>query len=144
MKKIIPLGIGIFMIFTILTSCNQMNGDITLESMKKTLINAGYTINEDYAEFYELNQDSINSVGGFSFIFAGAHGNINTPVLEFKDNVSAESYAKIVNHDGNFLAIVNDTFLTIAEAHNGIPHENEKIFLENLINGALNKNYLNK
>jgi len=55
--------------------------------------------------------------------------------LEFKDKKSAEVYAKIINADGNRFAIINDKFLTVAEAHHGIAYANEKNFLENVIKG---------
>jgi len=135
MKKVIALGITIFMILTLLIACSQDVGEVTLESIKKTLTKAGYIIDENYAELYSFQEESINSIGGFSFVFSGAHGNVLTPVLEFRDNASAEFYAEYVNSSGHFLAIINDTFMTIAEAHENIPHKNEQVFLENLING---------
>jgi len=135
MKKIIIFAIVLFMIFTLFVACTKTDGEVTLENMKKTLTNAGYKINENYAELYGFYELSMNSIDGFSFVFPGAHGKTNTPVLEFQDNASAEAYAEIVKMSDDFLAIVNDRFLTIVEAHHGVPHENEKIFLENLING---------
>ena len=135
MKKRIVLGISISIILTLLVACSQDVGEITLESIKKTLTNAGYTIDENYVELYGFQENEINSIGGFSFVFSGAHGNVLTPVLEFRDNASAEFYAEYVNSSGHFLAITNDTFLTVVEAHHGVAHANEQAFFENLING---------
>ena len=133
MQKITITALCLFLI-TCTAGCNQSN-PVTLENMKKALINAGYIVNEYYYELYRPKEDSINSIGGFSFVFPGAHGNVMTPVLEFKDNASAETHAAIINSNDNFLAITNDTFLTIAHVHDGIPYENEQKFLENLLNG---------
>lgn len=134
MKKII-FGISILLIITVVFSCKQENSSVTLESMKKTLKNARYTIIENYTELYKPHEDSIHSINGFSFVFSGAHGNINIPVLEFEDNTSAKSYAKTVNSSGNFLAIKNDKFIIVIEAHGGIAHDEDKIFFDNLITG---------
>jgi len=130
-KKIIVFGI-ILIFISAFTACKKDNSTdeiINLENMKTALTNAGYTIIE--------NNDPLpkNSIGGFMFIFNGAHGNVNIPVLEFQNKTAADEYAKYINADENFAAIVNDKFLTIAEAHHGVVHANEKIFFENLING---------
>jgi len=135
MRKIITIGISLFIILTFLVACNQGSTSITLDNMKNTLKNTGYTIDENYAEFYKSQEDRIHSIRGFSFIFPGENGNVNTPVLEFQDNASAESYAELVNYTGYYLAIVNDKFLTIVRADNGVADDNEKIFFEKLING---------
>jgi hypothetical protein len=132
MKKTIAIVISLFIFITFLTACSDV---VTIENMKKTLEKSGYTINEDYAELYEPYENSIKSVGGFSFVFPGAHGNIMIPILEFQDSSAAVSYAEIVNSSGDFWAVVNGTFLIIVEAHHGIAYESQKIFFENLING---------
>lgn len=130
MKRIIMLGISLLIILTLLVACNQDTGEITLESMKKTLQKSGYTIIENYTELYEPYEALINSIGGFSFVLP-VDVNIITPVLEFQDDITAALYAESVEESGYYLAIVNGKFLTVMEA----PHENERIFLENLING---------
>jgi len=130
MNKIIIQTIALGMILLVSLSfaaCN--NKAVTLANMKNTLTGAGYTIIEDADSLPE------NTVNGFIFVFNGAHGSVNIPVLEFKDNESANAYAATVNESGDWLAIVNGRFLTAAEAHHGTPHGNEKTFLKNLING---------
>ena len=135
MKKTIIFEMILFIMLALLVACKRSDSPATLESMKKSLKNAGYTIIENYTELYEPHESSINSTGGFSFIFHGAHGAVNTPVLEFQDTESAEFYAGLVNESGYFLAIMTDRFLTILEAHDGVAHADDKIFFENLING---------
>lgn len=93
MKKTVTLGICLFLVLTFFSACK--NEKATLESMKKTLQNAGYTIVENYAELYEFHEDRIQSFNGFSFVFAGEHGNMNIPVLEFKDNISLKLTPKV-------------------------------------------------
>lgn len=134
MKKIFTLGIFLLLILTFFCACKNENA--TLKNMKKALQSAGYTIVENYSELYGFHEDKIQSVNGFSFVFSGVHENINIPVLEFQDNVSAEAYAELVKSSGyDFLAIVNGNFLIVLEAHNGVVHDDEKIFFESLING---------
>jgi len=138
MRKMFTSGIILFIII-ILTACKNevvnVSSAASLEDIKNTLTDAGYIIVENYEEFYDIDENLENSVGGFSFIFPGAHGSVYIPVFEFRDNASAEFYAELVNVGGHYLAIINDSLLTIADAHHGIPHENEKVFFENLING---------
>ena len=128
-KKVIILGTVLFIVISALLACSDDIDiePVTLEGIKNTLTDAGYTINEN--EKFSVK----NSVGSFSFTFDGSHGKINLPVIEFTDKESAEDYAKIINADGNYLAIVNERFLTMAEAHHGVAHANEKTFLEDLI-----------
>jgi len=119
MKKIIA---PLIFIICALTGCGD--GGVTLESMKNALTDEGY-------EVYELASLEIeNLTGGFIFIYDGAP----LPVLEFKDKASAGEYAEYITDDNNF-AILNGSFIAIADARYGIAYENEKAFLENLING---------
>ena len=129
MKKIIVLGLILFITISVLNACTNDGDPITLDSIKTTLKDAGYTIIEDVGHSPE------NSVKGFSFAYFGAHGSVNVPIWEFKDKSSADDYAAYINTNKNLLAIVNDNFLTIGEAHHGVAHANEKTFLENLISG---------
>ena len=136
-KKVITFGICVCIIFFLLLACSDdvvsvsddNSGSVTLESIRNTLTEAGYTIIENTKFSPE------NSVGTVIFSFDGSHSKINIPVIEFTDKESAGEYAKIINADGTHLAIVNDKFLTMAEAHNGTAHEIEKTFFENLIKG---------
>jgi hypothetical protein len=128
MKKVIILGVVLFITIAAFTACNTAE-PVTLESMQVALAGAGY---EGIEQIDSLPE---NAVGGFTFIFSGAHGNVHIPVVEFKDNASAEAYANYVNTGEGHLAIVNDKFLTTVEAHHGIAHADEKTFLENLISG---------
>ena len=128
--RTVALVLVLGLVLTVLTACNKDNGsvEVTLESMKVVLVNAGYEV-EDMASLPD------DAVGGFFFGYTGAHGSLMTPVLEFIDNNAAEEFAEIVNEDGNNLAIVNDVFLTAAHAHGGVAHSDEQKFLENLLSG---------
>jgi len=132
-KKLIAAGMALFMIAMVFTSCNNKNkngGTVTLESMKSALTQAGYEIAVD-----EIPILPENAGGGFTFVYSGAHGKINIPVYEFADEDSAKDYAAFVNTSKSWLAIVNGIFLTMAEAHEGQAHEDEKVFFENLLSG---------
>jgi hypothetical protein len=61
---------------------------------------------------------------------------MHMPVLEFKDKASADAIAKREKDAGYNYPIQNCKFITFASADKGeIKYENEKAFLENLING---------
>jgi len=100
--KIIAIVVILFITLIAFVACQEDNNaePVTLNNIKNSLTDAGYTIIENTDPLPE------NSIGGFSFVFPGAHGNTNTPVLEFQDNAAAEAYAEIVNMSDDFLAIV--------------------------------------
>jgi hypothetical protein len=128
MKKLITLGVLLIIVIATLAACSEAE-PVTLENMKTALSDAGYK------EIGNLESLPENAVNGFTFIYPGAHGDTDIPVLEFKDKASADNYAEYINTDEDHLAVVSDKFLTIAEAHHGVAHASEKTFLENLING---------
>ncbi|MCL1858107.1 MAG: hypothetical protein FWF92_02595 [Oscillospiraceae bacterium] len=132
MKKITAAGIILFIILTVFGSCKK-DEPVTLESMKNALTDAGYIIDYDNSgiirAFYE------DSTDGFIFIYPGAHGEKMIPVIEYKDEKSAENFRKLVNESGGLQeAIINGKFVTIYDS-DGHNHGNEKAFLEDLING---------
>jgi len=105
-------------------------GKVTLESMKKAASDAGYEVKAAYT-------NPEKSVGGFTVVFVDGSSDIQIPVIEFKDNASADDYAKMLNDAGYQVALVNGKFLTMASANGKgvITHPAEKVFLDNLING---------
>jgi hypothetical protein len=125
----------LFFVFTAFTAC-QNDDEVTLDNIRTALINAGYRIVAELRDTEHAPAPE-NFVSGFVFILPGEHGDIDTPVFEFQDNNSANVYAQYINTYENWVAIVNNTFLTIAHIHHGIILDNERIFLENLINGKL-------
>jgi len=133
LARVLALGMILFVVLAASACQSDEEGEVSLESMRTALVDAGYAIIQEDLESDEYAPD--NLVGGFVFTFPGAHGAAETPVLEFADNASALAYAEIVNANGHWVAIINDNFLTIAHAHHGVPHENERVFFENLLNG---------
>jgi hypothetical protein len=130
-KKIIAI-ILILLIATALFSGCKKDEPVTLESMKKALTDAGYTVENDlvdamFAIWYE------NSIGGFTFIYPGAHGETIIPVIEYRDKAAADEFAKIVNDTGS-QAIANNNFVVLYD-NDGHNHDNEITFIENLLNG---------
>lgn len=106
---------------------NNQNESITIASMKKAALDAGYDVSDSYSTAWG---DGI--VGGFSVEY---HDTI-TPVLEFKDKASADAVAKQEKDAGYNYPVQNGKFLTFASASGGVVEdENEKVFFENLING---------
>ena len=132
MKKAISVLIILVIALTIFAACGKE--DITLESMKKSLKDAGYEV---YNEVYDIADQIENMTGGFTFVYKGAHGDMTIPVFEFKDKNAANDYAKDINTSsgGGQFAILNGKFLSVAEAHGGNPHQDEKEFLDKLLNG---------
>jgi hypothetical protein len=122
MKKIIALGMVLFII--IAGSCGEKK-EVTLESMKEALTEAGY----------EIFADGDSHADGFWFIYPGSHGDYYVPVWEFESKEETNSYAADVNADKNYAAVIKGNFLAVCEAHNGVPHTSEKAFLEDLLSG---------
>jgi len=138
--KIILLSMTTFIIMPCVSCKNDNDNDdineVTVESIKSMVIDTGYTIIEEI----ETSESSArNIVGGFVFIFPRENDDINIPVLEFKDNISATIYAEDFNMSGGWATIINDNLLIIVRAEYGILSNNEKIFFENLINGNIIK-----
>ena len=130
MKKAIAIIIILLIIVISLASCKKDEPVVvSLESMKKALTEAGYTIEEDLS-----NPEYDLSTGGFIFVYPGAHGDAIIPVIEFIDKTAADAIAEVINGSSGGQAIVNDKFLAIYDSH-GHNHGNEVTFLENLLNG---------
>ena len=127
-KKTIVLGIILFGFITTLVSCN--GNSVTLESMKTALTEAGYEISDD--KWDDIEQDIVD---GFIFISpAGAeiYSGIGIPVLEFKDETSANDYVKSVDDGLLQMSVVKGKFVAITYGIAGSP---QKDFLEKLITG---------
>ena len=140
MKKLFSIALALVLLIT-LTGCggekekpgtqsNVQSESVTLASMKKAARDADYAVDD----MTYLSPE--NSIGGFTVVFTFNGTDAHIPVVEFEDKAAADAYAEYLNAGGYRVAIVNGTFLTMASAHNGIvDHEEEKAFLENLING---------
>ena len=120
--------IMLLLLVVILAACSGGGGSaVNLESMKKTVSNAGYKADDD---FLKANEDI---VGGFSVIYPRKNSEAYIPVYEMKDQTAAAAYAKLINEAGSNLALVNGKFLAVVSAAAG--NEEEKAFFENLLNG---------
>ncbi len=148
MKHNVLLILCVFLLFSVLASCNGKNvtaendktssedssetktDSITLDSMKQAARDAGYEVSDDY---YNWNSGIVN---GFSVRYYADGADVISPVYEMKDNAAAESYAKEINEAGYQVVFVNGKFLSMASAIDGvIENEGEKTFFENLIFG---------
>lgn len=132
--KAFALAISLVIALTAFTACG--NAGVTLESMKNALTEAGYTIVEEALDISEYT-DEHSVVGGFVFVFPGAHGDMDIPVFEFENSSAANRFATNLNRSGHWAAVVNGSFLTMAHAHGGVPHADEAAFLRNLLNGNI-------
>ena len=111
-------------------SDSDSNGSVSLSGLKKAAKDAGYEVEDSY--FWSGD----NIVGGFTVVFSKNGTNSHIPVLQFKDKASADANAKRELDAGYNYPIQNGKFLTFASARNSvIKDEEEKTFLENLING---------
>ena len=125
-KKIIAAVILMSVVFAVFAACGAEQNDVTLDSIKKSLTDAGYeiTIEDTIAE-------GLGSVKGFFFAYERAGVNINIPVFEFDSEKDANDYAAIINGYDNQTAVTNGKYLTTAEKNN----KKEKDFLKKLLNG---------
>ena len=131
-KKFILLAAILTIALVILTGCGNKNNVSMIDSMKKAAKDAGYAINDDY-----IGKSNENIAAGFTVLYPSEDGDINVPIYEFKDEDAANAYAKWLNDDGYQLAIVNGKYLTMVSVDDkgAVQNENEKAFLEDLING---------
>ena len=113
-------------IFAVFTACGEKQNDVTLESMKKALTDAGYEI-----AIEDTIAEGLGSVKGFFFAYERAGVNINIPVFEFDSEKDANDYAAIINSYNDQTAVTNGKYLTAAEKNN----KKEKAFLEKLLKG---------
>jgi len=125
-KKIIAAVILMSVVFAVFAACGAEQNDVTLDSIKKSLTDAGYeiTIEDTIAE-------NLGTVKGFFFSYKRTDGYINIPVFEFDSEKDANDYAAIINGYDNQTAITNGKYLTTAEKNN----KKEKDFLKKLLNG---------
>ena len=128
MNRIIVLGIILFGFVASFISCSSSDS-VTLESMKTTLMEAGYKIADGSWDDME-----INILDEFIFIYpAGALDvdmGLGVPVLEFKDEASANDYIKSID-DEIYISAIHGKFVTIALITGSL----QKDFLEKLVNG---------
>jgi hypothetical protein len=83
---------------------------------------------------YSWNGSGI--VGGFTVAFSGSSGTRHIPVLQYKNKAAADADAKKEMKIGYNYPVQNGIFLTFTSANKGnVKDEEEKTFLENLING---------
>jgi len=126
LKKITASIILLSAILAVFTACGEEAGDVTLESMKAALRDAGYEI-----AIEDTIAENLGSVKGFFFAYERADGYINIPVFEFESEKDANDYAAIINGYDNQTAVTNGKYLTTAEKNN----KKEKDFLKKLLNG---------
>ena len=111
--------------------CGTMS--VTMSSMKQAAKASGHFDNDQY-----VWQEDDGLVGGFQAEFdVNSTTTVSMPVLEFKDKASADAVAKRERDAKYNYPIQNCKFLTFATGNSEgvIQYENEKAFLEKLING---------
>ena len=131
-KKTIIIGIVLLILIATLISCKD-NNNITLESMKNALKDAGYEMVEGWAQIDDPEHLLSNAVDGISF-FSETDTALRH-IAEFKDKASADAYEKDINTREYFYAIANDKFVMVLAKKDGIIDSNEKNFFEKVLNG---------
>ena len=108
-----------------------VDAGITLESVKKAALDAGYAA-EDIPEI--TVQTEPVPVRGIYVNYMDETLQSQCPVYEFKSAAEAMSFAREVNDSGYSLCIVNDKLLAMTDAKYGIIlHDKEKAVLESFL-----------
>jgi len=112
----------------------SINNGITLESVKKAALDAGYAA-EDISE---IDMQAVpRPVRGIFVNYVDENLQSQCPVYEFKDSADAMEYARQVNDSGYSLCIVNDKLLAMTSSEYGvILNDKEKSVLESFLNSS--------
>lgn len=116
---------------TTATTEEPVDSGLTLESVKKAALDAGYAAED----IQDLQIDTVPSpVRGIYTNYKDEFLQAQDPVYEFKDSTDAQVFAKQVNESGYSLCIVNGKLVTMTGSEYGIVlNEKEKAFLESLL-----------
>ncbi|MDR2712764.1 MAG: hypothetical protein LBB91_06575, partial [Clostridiales bacterium] len=107
-RKIKEILIILLVLALTLAACSGGGSfDVSLDSMKKAVSDAGYKAEDD---FFKSNDDITD---GFSVIYPRKNSDAYIPVYEMRDKAAAFAYAENINASGSNLALVNDKFLAV-------------------------------
>lgn len=112
-----------------------VDSGITLESVKKAALDAGYAAED----IQDMQQDMVPSpIKGFFVNYKDENYQSQSPVYEFKTSEDAQAYAKQANETGYSLCIINGKLLTLTSSRYGIVmNDKEKAVLESLLKSSV-------
>lgn len=116
---------------TTIAAEEPVDSGLTLESIKKAALDAGYAAED----MQEIQLDTVPSpIRGIYTNYKDEFLQSQSPVYEFKNSADAQEFARQVNEEGYSLSIVNGKFVTMTDSKYGIIlNEKEKAFKESLL-----------